>query len=232
MNKVIKKLLIAAMVMFSMVNEVSAQKVWLGLKFSPLLSWNKAESNTISAGKTKFAFNYGLLADFQLAEKYYVGTGLEIAYMGGEIKTPLATQTVGGIPFAASNISYMYQLQYLQIPLTLKFRTKEIGRLAYWAQFGYGNSFLIRAKADIDGNVARKGDGVDVNNGNEGFSFNDNINFYRGSMIIGACIEYPIGGNSRLTTGLRFDNGIFDVLKEKTMNATNSNLSLQMGIYF
>ena len=39
------------------------------------------------------------------------------------------------------------KLKYLEIPLTLRLRTNEIGYITYWVQVGVGLGFNIKARA-------------------------------------------------------------------------------------
>jgi hypothetical protein len=41
------------------------------------------------------------------------------------------------------------------------------------------------------------------------------LRFTRESLILGAGVEYPLGGSTFITAGLRFDNNFIDILKDQ-----------------
>ncbi len=215
-------------------NAVMAQRVLLGLKAAPLIGWYKPIGSAVKAGGSSIGFSYGLMADFRLGERYYIGTGFDISYMGGKVVLPSAIYTpTASIATPVTNVQINYTNQYIQVPLSLKFRTKEIGRVAYWAQFGYANAFLLNGKASLQSdNKVINTSKILTNASDIKLNYNYEVPIYRGSMIIGLGIEYPIGGNSRIYSGIKFDNGLFSSIKDKKMEALHSNLSLNFGVYF
>lgn len=233
MCKINKNLLLIAITIW-LCNEARAQKVWLGLHASPLMGWYKTESKNLKADGANLGFAYGLAADFRIGERYYIGSGFEISYMGGKLNAPLATYTNSlGVPSVITNTQMNYRLQYIQVPLTLKFRTRDIGNFAYWAQFGYSNSILMSGRVNLkNDNGVLNEEKLSVKDEEVKLNPGYGIANYRGSMIIALGVEYPIGGNSRLFTGLRFDNGIIDSMKDKALAANGSTLALNLGIYF
>lgn len=228
------KNLLPVFILLLLSNAVMAQKVLLGLKAAPLMGWYKCTGSAVKTGGSSIGFSYGLMADFKIGERYYLGTGFDIAYMGGKVVLPSAVYTLPStISVPVTNVQINYSNQYIQVPLSLKFRTKEIGRIAYWAQFGYANSFLLHGKASLqsdNGIIDTKK--ILTNSADVKLNYNYGVPMYRGSMIIGLGIEYPIGGNSRIYSGLKFDNGLFSSVKDKKMDALHSNLSLNFGVYF
>lgn len=133
-------------------------------------------------------------------------------------------------------------MQYIEIPLTLKLKTNEIGYLTYFLQFGLSPGICIRSKADFTTSIQSGGvtassssDKVDVKNGI------NNINL---SMIIGGGVEYTLSGSTTLLLGVQFNNGFLDVLDDKfddgllseddrkTLKANSNYLALTVGILF
>ncbi len=228
------KNLLPVFILLLLSNAVMAQKVLLGLKAAPLMGWYKCTGSAVKTGGSSIGFSYGLMADFKIGERYYLGTGFDIAYMGGKVVLPSAVYTLPStISVPVTNVQINYSNQYIQVPLSLKFRTKEIGRIAYWAQFGYANSFLLHGKASLQSdNSIIDTKKILTNSADVKLNYNYGVPMYRGSMIIGLGIEYPIGGNSRIYSGLKFDNGLFSSVKDKKMDALHSNLSLNFGVYF
>ena len=196
------------------------QKLHFGLKAAPSLAWLRTDSKIIKSDGTKFGFNYGLITEFNFAANYAFATGIDVAYRGGKfISTTDSSKT---------NLNL--NLQYVELPLTMKFKTNEIGYLTYYLQIGLAPGINIRAKADSSQTIqyssmtasSSSSDNNDIKNV---------VNNFNLSMIIGGGIEYSLTGNTVLLAGITFNNGFLDVLDNK--EKTNSNyLALTIGILF
>ena len=91
-----------------------------------------------------------------------------------------------------------------------------------------------RAKADdeftADNGETLTDDNVDIY---------DDITFMRESLILGAGIEFNLGGSTNLMAGITFNNGFMDILKGKNAydptinnNAKANYLAFEVGIVF
>ncbi len=170
-----------------------------GLKLSPTIAWFKAEGPGLESGGSKLGFAYGLIADINFAPNYAFETGIDVTYRGGKVK-------VEGID-EKSDIT----LQYIELPLTLKLKTNEIGYLTYFGRVGFAPGVNIRASNDI----SKK----DVNP----------INL---SLIVGLGAQYSLGGKTSALVGITFNNGFLDVAKEDNFKLASSFIALDLGIMF
>jgi hypothetical protein len=93
--------------------------VELGLQVGLNLASNSVESNYFENSGTGIRLSGGLVADIFLAERYAFSTGVRYT-----IKRSSLQSIVSGVP---SNSSY-YNLQTLQLPVTLKLFTSEISQ--------------------------------------------------------------------------------------------------------
>lgn len=220
----------------------AARKVVIGFKASPNLSWLRILEGKVSNKSLKPSFSYGLMGDVMIAKNpnYWLSTELLITSF------PVSAKSVDTLyskqsPYA--NAEFNYKLQYIQIPVSLKLKTGEIGRLSYWGQFGLASSLMIRNKLTTLSNPdvyagqanshtpnAESSDIYDFTGGAN--SFEDNVLTLRASMIMGAGIEAKISGKSSFVAGLRFDNGITDLFWDKKVDGRNNYLGLQVGIFF
>lgn len=246
-----KKLLLIALSAF-FIAEINAQSDFqLGLKLSPNFSWFKAQSESLSSDGINFGFNYGLVGDFNISENYSFSTGLLIVNAGGEIEYPYVAQIDQGAGITTAiggkrkdDIS----LSYIEIPLTLKLKTNEIGYLKYFGQFGVGLAANYRAKADTEFTYAGANTAITVSD--DEVDFADEINFFRASLIVGLGVEYNLSGNTSLILGATFNNGFTNVLsedayyanpdgtgdatrgREDDFKAINNYLILNVGVLF
>lgn len=207
-----------------------------GLHASPLLGWMKPDANGYSSDGSVINFNYGFSTEFMLATNYTFATGIDILSCGGKLRYAAAMP----IPDTDTNLSNVsltrkYRTQYLQIPLTIKMRTNQMGDLTYYGQFGFTTGFRLRAKSDDD---------VTYETGNASSvkipdrDIKDQIHFFRAGLLIGIGVEYSLGGSTALSAGLNFNNGFTDVLKAKNNrlgveeNAISNFIELSLGVVF
>jgi hypothetical protein len=139
-----KTALIILMVLFVLAsnNSIKASDFRLGLKASPSIAWFKADTDNYTSEGIRPGFSYGLITEFGLAEHYSFATGAHITYLGGKLRYPWSEGIVPG------EKTRSYRLQNLEIPLTIKMKTREIGYNTYYAVFGFGNSVNLSAKAN------------------------------------------------------------------------------------
>ncbi len=183
----------------------------VGLKFSPNLSFNRVSSdsdvNSYSTNGVGARFIFGPTFDYFLAENYYIGTGIFYA-----------PKRVG---VQANNVERSYNLQYIQIPATLKLYTNELSldtRLYF--QLGGILEFKINEKANDEGPQI-------VN------SFTP-IDF---ATTLGMGIEYHLGINTTFYGGLSYNRGLINVVSKRgdlydKFNIKNDLLNLDIGIRF
>jgi hypothetical protein len=151
-----------------------------------------------------------------------------ISHEGGSLiyKVPTVFNTFENDTFPAGTI-VDYRLNYVEIPLSLKLMTNQIGYITYFGQFGLQGGINIRSRADITtlngtNNKVKEDFGADVTPGNF-------------SLLVGAGLEYNITGETSLLAGLQFANGFIDVTDNPQGFKTKSALShfrLQLGVFF
>ncbi len=90
-----------------------------------------------------------------------------------------------------------------------KNENQRINGIKIFAEIGFGLGFKTDAKAADDfyyNNNLYQTKNSDVSSA---------VRFTRESLILGAGVEYPLGGSTFLTGGIRFDNNFIDILKDQ-----------------
>lgn len=197
-----------------------AQKSFqLGLQVSPNLSWVKPNSENLERDGLKFGFNFGLIGDFNFADNYSFSTGIGLANAGGKFIKP-DVQTIDNVSRFGKTETDL-RLKYIEVPLTLKLKTNEIGYMKYFAQVGFGIAYNYDAVADEKFNYVS--DPALVLTGgsrsNEDVDYSDEVNALRASLILGLGAEYNLSGNTSLLLGITFNNGFTNVFSEDTYSA-------------
>jgi len=218
---------------FAQDGKSSSSKFRLGFKASPNISWLSSDNANVTVSEKSLKFGYGLNFDIFFAENYAIGTGVNINNMGGTLSYFKKYVSGDDIEIGTNNsvtgatqiveITRDLTLKYIQIPLTLKLKTNEIGYITYWGQFGLGLNMNMKALSndDLDYMYYQTPDGSGLSGlnvsgrSNESFSkvdVKDDINIFSSNLIFAAGIEYSLSGNTSLLAGFTFQNGFTDVL--------------------
>lgn len=206
---------------------IDPQNIRMGVKASPTISWIRPETRDYRNTGVRIGYSYGLIADIKIAENYAFSTGFNVTMMGGHLEY----EVLRGNPQAAQLMVRRYHLQFVEIPLTVKMHTQEIGFITYYAQIGFGAGMRIRAKSR---DHYPEGENVHY--------FDDDIaadvNLLRGALIIGGGIKYSFGGRVSLLGGLTFNNGFSNILKGtnavtgRQASAVQNYVELTIGLMF
>ncbi len=230
-----------------------------GFKVEPNFSWMTPSSDELLSNGVSLRANFGLNLDFMFSENYAFGTGINLMGTGGSLSY-LDNETRDNDPnnYLISR-ERSYKLRYVEIPLTLKLRTQEIGYLTYWGQFGLGLGFVTRAQGDDDIKFfsAENEQGfyepvIRDDELDENVDISSDIVPVRAALIVGAGADYSLSGSTALSFGIIFNNGFTNVLKgngiEKDdkdqpvfesgspknfdLKATSSQIQLMIGLIF
>jgi hypothetical protein len=193
--------------------------------FEPQISWLTADVKTITRDAVRGGFNTGLIMDKYFADNYAFSTGISIWNTGGSLL--YQDSTMFDFNYEASTImpnSVMtYKTQYINIPLSLKLNSNEIGYIRFFAHPGINTHINIKAVADVMPEAMEE-----IENEN----ISDAINPVSMSYFIGAGIEYSLGGNTALILGMYYQSGFWDITKTEDYKVTMGSLSLRLGVKF
>lgn len=183
-----------------------------GLKVAPTMAWLKPDATGTEADGAKIGFAYGLMTDFSFATNYAFSTGVDVTYRGGKTVAKFGDT----LTFKEN-----FTLQYIEIPLTIKLKTNEIGYITYYGKFGFSPGINIKA--------THKGDYAGVK---EEGSIKSGIQPVNLALVVGLGAQYSLGGKTSLMFGITFNNGFLDIVKEKDNKLTSSFIALDLGVFF
>lgn len=214
--------------------------VRFGLKLSPNTAWIKPDTRGLKGDGNALGYTFGLLADFPVGASgnYYFSSGLFLNRIGGTYVEDFKYKEAPAEAEKSKPLETKIRLSYIELPLTIKMMTNEIGYMRYFGQVGIGAAFNIRAKGDItvadyyeDGTYVRGFKTV------EDEDLMSNTNFFKAALIVGAGLEYNFSGNTALVAGVTYSNGFTNLLKDievdgKKAKAMANYLELNLGVYF
>lgn len=215
-----------------------------GLKGQLNGAWLSGTSKRVENDGVKMGLAYGIIGDYYFNANYGISGEILLSTVKSQFDLTSNHYFLGdNTKTIITNLNYEYRVQYLEIPISMKFRTKEIGNMVYWGNFGFSPGFVLNARASITGDNIPKAildeDPVDFKvNDREGDNyaiegFDDKVFLLRFPLIIGGGVEYKMAGNTSLQGGLRLANTFTDMfVKDKIADAKNNYVALSVGIMF
>lgn len=201
-----------------------------GLQLSPEIAWLKAQDKFTNSSSPKFGFSYGLMFDYNFTRRYSFSTGLFISQMPSEISYNLDSMKFNSF----KDITYYQQtkvkydkLQYIEIPVSLKLKTNEIGYITYFGQFGFQGGVNIKARGDISDKLG--------NNNKLDENLGPDIGLTNLALLLGFGLEYSVSDNTSIYGALNFVNGFIDITDNPKGYKSKSNLNqfaLRAGVLF
>lgn len=209
-------------------------KVTGGLYVSPIFGWLKPDSKVVEKDGSRFGFGFGIPIDINFSKNFAFSTGVSFENLGGGLKyidtIPVFNTVDTDFVNLPKNTVVDYRIQYLEIPLSLKGKTNEIGYLTYFIKAGITPGFRFKAKGDIT-----------VNNGKDN-DIKDEVKAFNMGYHISGGFEYSLGGSTKLLVEVVFTNGLSNFSKVETRKTAAdelrndkvivNNLALRLGILF
>lgn len=135
-----------------------------------------------------------------------------------------------------------YKATYITIPLVLKLKTKEIGTMTYFGQFGVNSSFRWKATANDEVtkiNQSSTSTSVLTLGASESKSKVDitkDVAFFKAALTFGLGAEMNLSGSTSLTFGLNYNLGFTNFVKgdsdylSRRINAADYNSANQTKV--
>ncbi len=197
-----------------------------GVRFSvfadPQIAWLSPETRNADFAGVRGGIDAGFEMDNFFSSNYAFSTGLSINTTGGKLKfnEPVPFRFKGSTDTIAPGQVVTYRLQYANLPIGLKFTTREIGYTTVFAKIGMGGHFRLRSRADI---YAR---------GIEKESITDEIELFNFSYHFGAGIHYSLGGQTAVMAGFEYRHRFIDIASGSEYKALLNTISMKLGLLF
>lgn len=215
-----KKLLLLVSLIF--ISSGAFAQVKFGLRFAPNLAVNRVQGQNALAASTAagptIRYSFGGVADFFFAPNYAFSTGLWFTTKRAGLKY---SSTNNGVDDQLRNgETYKINLQYIQVPVSMKFYTNEVATdIRLYFQLG----------GTIDARIAEKR--------KEG-NLEDSRSLIRPvdiGALLGSGAEWVLGENTIVFGGINYNRGLINQLKNKAaedIRLNNDLISIEVGLKF
>ena len=202
----------------------------LGLQLSPTFSWLNSDDNSINNNGTNLGLKLQLMTETYFREEYAVTVGFGFGFNhGGTLQFDdggrLWQKTLGeGAETFPEGVDLKYEIQYIEIPVGLKLRTREFGYIKYFAEPHLVPAFQTKARGTARGNEAL-----------ENLNIKEDVHTLAFSWGIGGGLEYSIAEGTSLVTGLYYQRLFTDVTEDSDGDDSKVSLSaltIRLGVLF
>lgn len=227
--------IVAFFLLLSQASFAQSTDLRLGFQISPTFSSMTTDDNQINGNGTNIGLKLGLMSEMFFRENYAFTIGLGLAFnSGGTLRHDAFSDTwqrselPAGVttPFPPGT-DLKYNLQYVEIPFGLKFRTKEFGYVRYYAEMP---TITLGFKSQARGDIQYTGineDKLDIKKEVIGLAL---------SWGVGAGVEYSISDGTAIVAGLAFQRVFTDVTKNYDQGVDSkaqlNNFVLRLGVMF
>ena len=219
-----------------------------GFQASPMFSWASTSENYILPQGNFLGLRLGAVGEYYFRENYAITGGLGFAFnTGGRLRHDFPgtywtdTEKGPGLDSLSAGVQLKYNLQYVEIPIGLKMRTKEFGYLRYFAEIPmFTIGFNTESRGSISGNTF-----VDKPSEVKDLNISDEINAIALSWGLGGGVEYNVSSTTSIVGGLYYNTTFTDVTTDngvtfhssrgtlKNKEKTNiQSITIRLGVIF
>ncbi len=211
----------------------SRKKFKIGFQVSPSVDFFTPSTEGIELDKVAMKFSYGMMAEYAFTNNYAIGFGLEHKMAGASLDFKKASVNGNGARYIPIGDTSRFELQtrvyrydYLNLPITLKLMTNEIGYFTYFGQFGVDVSVLANATFKDEGNLYSNDSTFVGQTGDftKRYKHTTPINV---TLRIGAGAEWNFSGNTSLVFSVSYHHGFIDLMKD----ANGDKIANDEGLY-
>lgn len=203
-----------AFLFFLITGTASAQ--WeIGIKITPSIATNRVtapKSFEFKSLNAKTHFGGGVIADYFFRENYALSTGIIYNTRGAGVSYLDPNSTTN------QRNSDEFAIQYLEIPVTLKLFTNEIGT---------DMKLYFQAGGSLDPRITAKVNNEKLSNNDE--KYTRHFNILDISVLLGSGVELQLGESTKVFGGLSYHRGLIDVdnFYENRGQFNNNNISIK-----
>ena len=202
------------------------RKVRFLLYGEPHINWLYSDEPHLETGTVRMGVDAGMRLDLNFDRYYAFSFGAGIHQTGGKIgfTDTLYLDRITGFDTLVPGTQITYRLQYVEIPLAVKFKTPQIGYTTLFAEVGLDPMISTRALIDATDNSIIKE------------SFQQGVYGFNLAYHTGIGLVYELRNGMGLQFQLVYQNTFLDVTREGNIrqpdNTRLNQAGLSIGIIF
>lgn len=225
---------------FSQDVDTKVKNFRFGLKVAPSINWLKPQdTRKFENAGSALSFNWGLITEFRMGELFSFSTGLELNHEAGKIGFLNPTyyaitddyefieteknDATGDYqlsdtskPYAAMQLNERkYSSTYVTLPIAVKMKTKEIGYMTYFGEFGLNAAFRTNTKVSDVANPLANPSNIDVSDLSK-IIYDKDMQPLRLQLLVGFGTEYNIAGSTSLVGSIHYNLGFTNVVDKNS----------------
>jgi opacity protein-like surface antigen len=222
----ISLLLVMLMLIAGKTGIAQEKNIRFGVFADPVIAWFSSDTKETMNDGARPGINFGFTFNKYFDKNYSFSTGLSLLNAGGRLT---GTDTVKMVfnnftTEVAPGEPMIYRIQYLNIPLGLKFESDQIGYTRFFVDLGLDAKVVLSGKVDVPSEDIEKEAAA------------DELNLFNFGYHLMAGIEYSLGGNTEVVLGLGYENNFLDVTNDINDQATDrikhNILRFRIGLNF
>jgi hypothetical protein len=217
---------LTAIFAFLSLTVINGQNFRFGVFADPVISWFSTDTRETSNDGARAGFNFGFTFNKYFSDNYSFSSGISIMNTGGRLYNADTIEVVFNnfTTEVAAGKSVVYRIQYLSIPLGLKFESNQIGYVTFFADVGIDPKYAIGGKIDIPSESIK------------GESAENELRKLNLSYHILAGIGYSLGGKTEIVLGLGFEHCFLDATKDLNLQPvdkiSDNIIKFRIGVNF
>lgn len=223
-----KKLIILFLIGLSSISLFSQNKYSGGIEGGLAYSWFKPDNKKAENLSGRLAFTYGIFMDKRLSNTFSFSLGIFMLDAGGKLKYDhnIIINSAEKTDTLKAFGDLTHRIKYIEIPISIKGKTQEIGYITYYAKAGLNPMIPIKSRIDLNGDNFTKDD-QDLNNLKE-------INLFGIGFHLGAGLEYSLGGSTAFIVELLYSNNYLGIIRGNAndVKVASNFIQLKTGIKF
>ncbi len=237
MKKVYVSFLVVLFCASHLLAQENSNTVRLGIKLAPNLAWVRSDTKGLESDGRLVGYTFGLMMEFPIGEhgNYRFATGLFLNNIGGKVKQTYSTVDTSGTTSDILNTSTV-KLRYIEVPVTMKMMTNEIGYIRYYGQLGIDLGVNLRAKSDA-ATVTTTGGNTRTTTDSD-IDVKESVNAFKAGLVIGGGLEFNFSGSTSALAGITYHSGFTNLYKKDSFSGLDNPksyadyLELTLGVFF
>ncbi|MCB0763629.1 MAG: porin family protein [Flavobacteriales bacterium] len=229
--------ILAAVVFSGIASAQTEDGVRLGIKLAPNMAWVRADTKGLESDGNIIGYSFGLMTEFPFGANgnYRFATGINLNNIGGKVSQSYDVVDTSGL---TSKILYNSEvrLRYIELPVTVKLMTNEIGYMRYYGQLGLDLAANIRAKSNAE--TITTTNGVVRTATEEDIDVKESTNVFKAGLVIGGGLEYNFSGGTSALLGVTYHSAFTNLYKkDDVIGIDNAKtfadyIELTLGVFF